>query len=326
MIELKINNNEAGQRLDKYLFKYFKEAKASFIYKMLRKKNIVLNGKKSDGKDKLNQGDIVKVFMADETIAKFRGESVKFKTIKNPRINIVYMDDNIALINKEAGILSQKASDSDISVNELFISYLLNNKIITMESLNTFKPSIVNRLDRNTSGLICAGISLKGSQIMSEMFRDRTIDKYYLCLVKGKITQEQEIKGYLKKDEGTNKVEILDIPKDDSYSYIETKYIPVCSSDEYTLLKVKLVTGKTHQIRAHLAYNNHPLVGDTKYGDKKCNAFFKEKYKLKHQLLHSYNMIIDSEKLGLKNKNIIAEVPKIFDIIVYSELNYKINK
>ena len=188
MQEIIIGKNEAGQRFDKYLFKYFKEAPSGFIYKMLRKKNIVLNGKKSDGRDKLNEKDIIKVFMADETIEKFRG--IKDTEIVTPvDLDIVYEDENVVFINKPSGMLSQKAADSDISVNEYLISYLVNKGELTRNDLLTFKPGICNRLDRNTSGLIVAGKSLAGLQEMALMFKERMMDKYYLALVEGTVKE-----------------------------------------------------------------------------------------------------------------------------------------
>ena len=156
MQEIKITENQAGQRFDKFLFKYFKEATSGFIYKMLRKKNIVLNGKKSDGKEKLNVGDSIKIFMADDTILKFRGET-KVDIVKPIDLDIVYEDDNVLIINKQSGMLSQKAEASDVSVNEYIISYLVSTNKLSEEQLKTFKPGVCNRLDRNTSGLIIAG-------------------------------------------------------------------------------------------------------------------------------------------------------------------------
>ena len=134
MKEIIIEKNQAGQRFDKFLFKYFKEAPSSFIYKMLRKKNIVLNGKKSDGKDKLKEKDSIKIFMAEDTIAKFKGEH-KTNIVKPVKLDIVYEDDNVLFINKPAGMLSQKANDNDVSLNEYVISYLVNSGQISEQNL-----------------------------------------------------------------------------------------------------------------------------------------------------------------------------------------------
>ena len=283
---------------------------------MLRKKNIVLNGKKSDGKEKLNVGDSIKIFMADDTILKFRGET-KVDIVKPIDLDIVYEDDNVLIINKQSGMLSQKAEASDVSVNEYIISYLVSTNKLSEEQLKTFKPGVCNRLDRNTSGLIIAGKSLKGLQTMSKMFKERTMDKYYFALVNGKIENKINIKGYLKKDEKTNKVKVSK-QEIAGASHIETAYEPVISNDEFTLLKVELITGKTHQIRAHLASIGHPLIGDFKYGDKKINQEMKQRFGLKDQLLHCTEVVFPRDMKTCRNlsgKKIQAPLPKRFDMI-----------
>lgn len=206
MQEIIVSANEAGQRFDKLLAKYLNEAPKSFIYKMLRKKNIVLNGKKATGNEKLVVGDSVKLFLADDTIAKFS----KMRIVRtNTKLDIVYEDDDVLFINKPVGMLSQKANMQDESVVEHIISYMLESRQITEEELRSFKPSICNRLDRNTSGLLVAGKSLIGLQTMGELFKERSLKKYYRCYVNGDVKKREFIKGYLTKDEITNKVSIL---------------------------------------------------------------------------------------------------------------------
>ncbi len=321
MLEIIITENEAGQRFDKFLFKYFKEATSGFIYKMLRKKNIVLNGKKSDGKEKLKKNDKVKIFMADETILKFKGD--KTETIAACiDLDIVYEDNDVLLINKPSGMLSQKAKPCDISLNEYIISYLISSNQLTTEQLQTFKPSVCNRLDRNTSGLIVAGKSLKGLQVMSKMFKERTMDKFYLAIVSGIINDKTTIKGYLTKETKTNKVFISSKEVEDS-QYIETEYEPVRHGNNLTLLKVKLITGRTHQIRAHLASINHPIIGDYKYGNNIINNLYKNKYNIKNQLLHSYTMVFPAymeDCSQISGKEYVANPPKEFDTIINNEI------
>lgn len=320
MQEIIINSNEAGQRFDKFLLKYFKEAPAGFIYKMLRKKNIVLNDKKSDGKDKLNLGDIVKIYMADGTISRLRGEnkSGEYDIPYSEHVKIVYEDTDVIIVNKEVGVLSQKAEKNGISINEYIIAYLIASGQISYEQLRTFTPGICNRLDRNTSGLIIAGKSLIGLQTMSEMLKMRTMDKYYLTLVTGKIKEKEKIKGYLTKNTKTNKVSVKPYSDKDT-QYIETEYEPIGFGDDITLLKVKLITGKTHQIRAHLSSVNHPIIGDYKYGNKKINDIYRKKYGISYQLLHSWKMCFPKMEGGcsaLSDKVITAQIPEDFQKII----------
>ena len=319
MREIIINSNEAGQRFDKFLGKYLSEASMGFLFKMLRKKNITLNGKKATGKEKLNKGDSVKLFLSDETIEKFSGK-VDIK-LYDKKLDIIYEDENVLLINKPAGMLSQKAQQLDVSVVEYLISYLIKSEQLNEKDLKTFHPSVCNRLDRNTSGLIAAGKSLVGLQELSRMFKDRSMGKYYLCIVSGIVDKPSRIKGYLCKDEKTNKVTVLNEQNEDS-SYIETAYRPIKSGDNVTLLEVLLVTGKTHQIRAHLASIGHPLIGDTKYGNRHVNDEFKKKYGLKNHLLHSYRIVfpkLEGPLENLSNKEFKAGLSKEFKNIGVKE-------
>lgn len=306
------DKNEAGQRLDKLLSKHLNKAPKSFIYKMLRKKNITLNGKKADGSEKVQLNDEIKLFLSEETIKNFSG--VYEAAIVEYDFTVVYEDANIIIVNKPAGLLSQKSGREDISLVEHIISYLISSKQITRQELNTFKPGICNRLDRNTSGLVTAGKTLAGLQTMSELFRERTLDKYYLCIVKGAVKKAQEIKGYLVKDEKTNRVRISkDFDKEGDF--IRTEYEPVLYNTQYTLLRVKLITGKTHQIRAHLSSIGHPVIGDTKYGNKELNLELRKNLSLGHQLLHSYQMVfpkMDGEFKELSGKIVTAPLPDYF--------------
>ena len=180
---LTVSKNEAGQRLDKLLAKYLNLAGKSFIYKMMRKKNITLNGKKCDGSEHLTEGDEIKLFLAEETIEKF--SEVKIQKVQKKKLDIVYEDEHILLINKPSGMLSQKAKETDESLVEYLIDYLLDSGKLKKEDLACFRPSVCNRLDRNTSGIVAAGRSLPGLQIMSEVIKDRSLGKYYVCVVRG---------------------------------------------------------------------------------------------------------------------------------------------
>lgn len=334
MKELTIRENESGQRLDKFLAKYMNRAPKSFFYKMLRKKNITLNGKKAEGKELLKTGDRVKLFLSDDTINSFTEQREFSSRIRGLELkpDIIYEDAHTLFMNKPVGVLSQKAKPDDVSLVEYLTDYLLESGQITPESLRTFHPAVCNRLDRNTSGIVAAGKSLAALQKLSAMFRDRSIRKYYLCLVKGCVSEPARLAGYLTKDSRTNRVSIRSEKVSPSNirlknarreehllpareSYIETEYRPLKTAGGTTLLEVHLITGKTHQIRAHLAAEGHPLIGDYKYGDRRLNDEFKRTYGLQSQMLHSFRLCFPhctQELAPLSEKEIQAEPPEIF--------------
>ncbi len=360
-----INKNQAGQRLDKFLKKYLPEAGSSFLYKMLRKKNITLNGKRAEGKEMLSVGDEVKFFFSDETFAKFSGRTILMDTgiqsassqkgsnvpqdmkvieiaaasqkteqlisetlqafQKLHGISVLYEDENVLIVNKPVGILTQKASPRDLSLNEWLVGYLLDKQAITSEELDTFRPSVCNRLDRNTSGIVLCGKSLAGSQALSQVIKERTIRKFYHTICIGVLTQDTTLEGYLCKDEAANRVTVTNVfvEKNDSHrnsrKKIQTAYHPLVNTDQYTLLEVELITGKTHQIRAHLSSTGHPLIGDYKYGSMKVNNQLKEAYGLEAQLLHAHHVIfpetIEGVLAPLSGRTITATSPKQFQTI-----------
>lgn len=320
MKEFIINENEAGQRFDKYLGKLLREAPKSFFYKMLRKKNITLNGGRATGNEKLSTGDHVKLFLSDETFGKFAGVQETVARA-HQKLDIVYEDDNILLINKPVGMLSQPADDKEPSLVEYLTGYLLESRAVTEASLHTFRPSVCNRLDRNTSGLVAAGKSLAGLQELSSLFHDRSFHKFYRCLVNGVIKNEKYIKGYLHKDEKCNKVTVQETETSGALP-IETRYRPLGGNGTVTLLEVELITGRTHQIRAHLAGTGHPLIGDYKYGRRTLNDEYCRKYGLKSQLLHAYRLEIpeiEGRLSYLSGKEFTAPLPYLFQKILKEE-------
>lgn len=311
MQEIIIGPNQSGQRLDKFLHKCIPEAGSGFLYKMLRKKNITLNGKKAEGKEMLRQGDVVRMFFAEETFLKFAGQTSDMQYARAYRqlrgITVLYEDEETVALNKPAGILTQKAQDTDLSLNEWLVGYLLESGQITSEELSTFRPSVCNRLDRNTSGLVLCGKTLSGSQRLSELIRTRKIQKYYRTICVGRMTEPAFIEGKLKKDGLTNKVRVFTGEGDGTP--IRTAYRPLAGNERFTLLEVELITGKTHQIRAHLASIGHPLIGDRKYGNRGVNERLKMEYGLEYQLLHAYKMVFPD------NREIIAPCPEQFEYI-----------
>lgn len=330
MRSITVGKNEEGQRLDRILVRLLPNAGKGFIFKMLRKKNIVLNGKKAEGSERLEFGDEIKMFFSEESFAKLTGKETcpdyvndgHNKLLDKITDMIVYEDEDVIILNKPKGVLSQKAEKNDISLNEMLIAYMLGKGEINEEQMATFKPAMCNRLDRNTSGLICGGKTLKGLRGLSELLRSRDLDKYYLCIVKGKVENRQRIEGFLVKDEASNKVSVRphlskNTGEDIQGSKIVTEYKPLAYGEDCTLLEVKLITGKSHQIRAHLASIGHPLAGDMKYGDEKFNRKMLEQHKIRSQVLMAYRMVFpkDCGELGrLSGKEIKLDKSEEFFI------------
>ena len=317
MILLKIKHIDAGGRLDKYLLKFLKDAPTSFIYKMLRKKNIVLNGKKAAGNEFLKENDEVKLFLADETIVKFGGKVTLSQTADREYVataedsvesgsddslynflkslkwefdepKVIYEDRDIIILNKPVNVLSQIAKTGDVSMNEWLISYLINSGSLTAEDMLTVKPAVVNRLDRNTSGIILAGKTLTGLRFLSDIIKTRKLAKYYLTIVKGEIPKNFTAEAYLLKNDSHNTVKIYK-DKVEGADYIKTAYEVLQVKDGHSLLKVELITGKSHQIRAHLSFLGYPVIGDGKYGLKSENINYR-RMGLNSQFLHSYEI------------------------------------
>lgn len=319
-----IGKNQAGQRLDKFLHKYLPQAGNSFLYKMLRKKNITLNGKKAEGKEILSEGDVVESFFSEETFAKFSGQAnseflTAYKTLTG--ISILYEDEHIVIVNKPAGILTQKADRTDLSLNEWLVGSLLASGGISKEELATFHPSVCNRLDRNTSGIVLCGKSLAGSQELSRIIRDHSLRKFYRTICVGIIEKDIVLEGILVKDKETNKVTIQNknsLKKNyqqlEEGDYIRTAFHPIACKNGFTYLEVELFTGKTHQIRAQLAAMGHPIIGDFKYGDKKQNQRFVNEYGLKNHLLHAHHVIFPADSSKEESADFLKDAQTVEQI------------
>lgn len=330
MQKITISEREAGQRLDRYLGKLMPYAPKSFFYKMLRKKNIVLNGKKAEGMEKLAPGDEIKLFLAEETMLKFRQENrlpeegsasdaplpenrQEIAQIQ-PAFSVIYEDAHILIMNKPAGLLSQKARREDVSLIEHMTAYLLQTKALSAEELAMFHPGICNRLDRNTSGLVIGGKTTRGLQEMNALLKERALDKYYLTIVSGQMKRKLRAEGYLKKDKSHNRVSITKEPAKGA-DPICTEYEPLAWADGFTLLRVKLITGKSHQIRAHLKSLGYPVIGDGKYGDVRINQEMRRRFSLNHHLLHAYELRfpkLTGSLLGLSEQTVYAPLTEEF--------------
>ncbi len=285
MREIIISKAEDGEKLKKLCFKYFDKAPQSFTYKMLRKKNITLNGRKADPDAVLSTGDSIKLFLSDETIELFHTEvSTTGNHIDKKSLfrlndgNIIYECDDYIIINKPAGILSQKSSQDDYSVNDAVIDYMISCGEITDSSLNTFRPSVCNRLDRNTSGIITAGKTLKGLRYLSESRLSKL-------------------------PESENKAVVSDTPSTGSVKIITgLKQLKYNKDRNISLVECTLYTGKSHQIRVTLQYLGFPVVGDVKYGNRQLDRRLSPRPK--RQLLHAYKLILGD------NREYTADIPE----------------
>ena len=318
MREVTIGPNEGGQRFDKYLKKYLKEAGSGFLYKMLRKKNITLNGHKADGSEKLNAGDRVCFFLSEETLDKFRGTVSPVSTIRKEEllsIPVLYEDSQVLLADKPAGLLTQKAQAQDYSLNEWLTDYLLADGKLKEEELSTFRPSVCNRLDRNTSGLVICGKTLAGSQKMSELIRDRNLHKFYRLFVAGKPPAEGLAESWLLREENSNQVRIYEKKPADSRAVpVRTGWRLLEAYEDCSCLEVELFTGKTHQIRAQMAALGFPLIGDVRYGNEAVNRRFR-KAGVRSQLLHAFRLEfppLDGLFSGLSERSVVAPEPESF--------------
>jgi len=317
MQELRIGPNEAGQRFDKYLKKALPNAHSGLLYKQMRAKNLTLNGKKATGSEILREGDLVRCFFSQETFELFSGKSMTEESVQLyadayhqlKGIKVLYEDPHVLIVNKPIGVLSQQAKAGDLSLNEWLVGYLLKKGELKAKDLKTFCPSICNRIDRNTSGIVLCGKSLIGLQALSHVIREHLLRKFYLTICHGKLTKAEDLTGYLLKDEKTNQVQIFSEPHEDA-AFVSTKFLPEHSSDDFTLLSVELITGKTHQIRAHLASIHHPLIGDAKYG----LASDRQSFGLTHQLLHARKVTFPkSEDLTEKEERFLEVLTPLID-------------
>ena len=308
MKEVVISKHSQNQRLDKFLGKYLNNAPKSFIYKMLRKKNIKLNGQKAQGSEILAEADRIQIFMADETLDKFR--STKTVRLSAASISVVYEDEHVLIVNKPRGLLTHPGApgDTDTMLSRI-LSYLYKSGGYDISAESVFTPGLCNRLDRNTSGIIVCGKTLAASQQLNEAIARRESSKYYSAIVLGEITAGGVLEGYHQKDRKNNKARI----KDTGDKPAITEYTPVLAKNGYSMLKIKLITGRSHQIRAHLAGIGHPIAGDVKYGGKTERA-------LKFQLLHSESIEFYGLKGELKGlSSVIFKAPPPEDFIFYRD-------
>ncbi len=311
MIEIRINENEANQRIDKFLRKYLTDAPLSYIYKMVRKKNIRLNGKKAKVETILKEGDVLTFYIKEEAAGSLIGKKTLGTNIRK-NFKIAFEDENIIIVEKPKGLLihGTKNEKKNTLVNQV-VAYLKQNGDYDPEIEKTFIPAAVNRLDRNTSGLVIFGKNNKSLQVLNAMIRDKNIRKFYITMVMGSIKETLHVKGSIIKDQGKNKVELVRQTKRNAKE-IETIFRPLKGNESYTLVEAELITGRTHQIRAQLSDSGFPILGDEKYGDHKINEKMRKTFNLKSQYLHAYKIFFQKcyPPLNyLEGREIISEFP-----------------
>ncbi len=283
MIEIEISENDGNQRFDRFLRKYFENAPLSVIQKNIRKKNFKINDKRAKKDDFVYAHDKVKMYIKDEDYKRWLTKTDFVPQDFN--LNIIYEDDNIIIMDKDRGVLTHSSSKKDYGNNlvDNMLSYLYKTKSFDMSD-RTFKPAVVNRLDRNTAGLVIGAKNANSLRILNKAIRENNINKFYLTIVKGFVEMDFTIDTLISKNENRNRVK-----KSKDGKRIRTNFKPLDTNKKYSLLECELITGKTHQIRFSLKENLTPIIGDRKYGDKNTNQKL-EKFGIKNQVLLAYKL------------------------------------
>lgn len=289
MRELVVKKNDANQRLDKFLLKKFKKMPKKMAYMYIRKKCVKVNGKKATPEVMLKENDLLTFYIKDEFFDNIQEENYEF--LKAPKnLKIIYEDENIILLDKKPGVIVHQDKSYHFDCLLLRLQhYLYDNGEYNPKEENCFAPALVNRIDRNTGGIVIGAKNAESLRILNQKMKDRELHKFYLCLLINKPKKDNAIlSDYLIKNEKTNKVTVLRNEKQGAKKIL-TKYSVLETNNNLTLCEVELLTGRTHQIRAHMSSIGCPILGDNKYGNKKLN----QKYSLSKQCLYSYKLAFD---------------------------------
>jgi len=306
-MRIEIGANEAGQRTDKFMRKVLGDVPLSKIYKAFRKGDIRVNGSKIKEKHSLVKGDIVETkYITSE----FKKE--EFKRIDN-KLKITFEDANILMVEKWPGVLVHSdQKDGEPTLTDYVLSYLFDKGDYRPENEITFTPAPCNRLDRNTSGIVMFGKNFKSLKLLNEMIRERNVEKHYMALVTGRI-KDGVYEGYIYKNEDANISKVYNTEMPDTKKIaMEVTSIESCGT--FSLIDINLLTGRSHQLRAHLSHLGNPIVGDSKYGDKKMNSFFNNKYGLNYQFLYAYKVTFKNcpeDLYYMENKTIAESLPPV---------------
>ena len=286
MKELSVGQNDAGQRLDRFVGKAVPLLPDSLLQKYIRLKRIKLNGKGAKRDTRLAAGDVLQLYINDEFFEKPREENSYLK-VGTPKLNIVYEDENILLLDKKPGVLCHSAGVWDYNTLIANVqAYMAQKGEWRPKEENAFAPALCNRIDRNTGGIVIAAKNAEALRILNDKIRDREIEKYYLCAVQGRPRPPAgRLENYLFKDAKKNQVFVKNRPEPGAKTAV-TEYRLLKSKGKLSLVECRLLTGRTHQIRAQMAYAGWPLLGDGKYGSERFNKDFGEK----GQALYSYRL------------------------------------
>jgi len=300
--EIIVTGDNKNQRLDKFLLKYLNEAPKGFVYKMLRKKNIKLNGGKASGNELLEENDVINIYLTDETFLKF--SSQKQVALYRGEVDVIYEDRHVLAVNKPRGILTHPDSpNQENTMLGIVLGHLHSNGSFDISRESVFTPAFCNRLDMNTTGALVCAKTLGAAQQLNHAVSGQGSVKTYCAIVIGEVAESGVLRGFMEKQADSNISSLSERGKE-----VITEYKPITAKNGYSLLEIKLVTGRSHQIRVHMASIGHPVLGDKKYGGAVSNG-------PRFQMLHAKSLYfqgLEGDLTYLSNKTFEAKEPEDF--------------